>query len=69
MQEGSGSQNILANPGLVKTRLMFPNLSMLDLSNNQLKEIPSNIHELSNLSVFNISGNTGTVFVHFIAFL
>lgn len=32
---------------------------MLDLSNNQLKEIPVNIHELINLSVLNISGNKG----------
>ncbi|KAK3921714.1 Leucine-rich repeat serine/threonine-protein kinase 1 [Frankliniella fusca] len=40
-----------------KARLMMPNLSMLDLSNNQLKGIPINIHELSNLSVLNISGN------------
>jgi Leucine-rich repeat (LRR) protein len=32
---------------------------MLDLSNNQLKEIPSNINELINLSVLNISGNKG----------
>ncbi|XP_063218267.1 leucine-rich repeat serine/threonine-protein kinase 1 isoform X2 [Bacillus rossius redtenbacheri] len=40
-----------------KTRLMFPNLSMLDISNNELREIPLNIHELSNLSVLNISGN------------
>lgn len=38
---------------------MFPNLSMLDVSNNSLKEIPVNIHELSNLSVLNISGNLG----------
>lgn len=42
-----------------KTRLMFPNLSMLDISNNYLKEIPLNIYELSNLSVLNISGNLG----------
>ncbi|KAE8744037.1 hypothetical protein FOCC_FOCC009321 [Frankliniella occidentalis] len=41
-----------------KARLMMPNLSMLDLSNNQLKGIPHNIYELSNLSVLNISGNT-----------
>ncbi|XP_044740580.1 leucine-rich repeat serine/threonine-protein kinase 1 isoform X2 [Chrysoperla carnea] len=40
-----------------KSRLMFPNLSMLDVSNNNLKEIPHNIHELTNLSVLNISGN------------
>ena len=30
---------------------------MLDLSNNCLKEIPKNIYELPNLSIFNISGN------------
>ena len=30
---------------------------MLDLSNNLLKEISHNIHELTNLSVLNISGN------------
>ncbi|XP_017772148.1 PREDICTED: leucine-rich repeat serine/threonine-protein kinase 1 isoform X5 [Nicrophorus vespilloides] len=42
---------------LSKQRLMFPNLSMLDISNNYLKEIPHNIFELSNLSVLNISGN------------
>ncbi|KAK9885098.1 hypothetical protein WA026_009320 [Henosepilachna vigintioctopunctata] len=40
-----------------KTRLMFPNLSMLDISNNSLKDIPLNIYELTNLSVLNISGN------------
>lgn len=38
---------------------MFPNLSMLDVSNNNLKEIPGNIYDLSNLSVLNISGNLG----------
>lgn len=35
---------------------------MLDLSNNQLKEIPVNINELINLSVLNISGNKGKRF-------
>lgn len=40
-----------------KSKLMFPNLSMLDLSNNLLKEIPPIIHELSSLSVLNVSGN------------
>jgi Leucine-rich repeat (LRR) protein len=34
---------------------------MLDISNNQLREIPHNIHELNNLSVLNISGNLGVV--------
>lgn len=43
--------------GVAKSRLIFPNLSMLDISNNCLKEIPHSIHELNNLSVFNISGN------------
>ncbi|XP_054259390.1 leucine-rich repeat serine/threonine-protein kinase 1-like [Macrosteles quadrilineatus] len=41
----------------VKVKLMFPALSMLDISNNNLKEIPVSIHELSNLSVLNVSGN------------
>lgn len=36
---------------------------MLDLSNNQLKEIPTNINELVNLSVLNISGNRGKFFI------
>lgn len=40
-----------------KQRLMFPNLSMLDISNNCLKEIPHALYELANLSVLNISGN------------
>lgn len=34
---------------------------MLDVSNNQLREIPQNIHEFSNLSVLNISGNSDIV--------
>lgn len=41
-----------------KLYLLFPNVSMLDISNNQLKEIPHNIYELSNLSVLNINGNS-----------
>ncbi|XP_065214793.1 leucine-rich repeat serine/threonine-protein kinase 1 isoform X2 [Planococcus citri] len=56
--EGINASSALTNnPTSVKTRLMFPNVSMLDLSNNHLREIPSNIHELGNLSVLNISGN------------
>ncbi|ETN67521.1 Leucine-rich repeat kinase [Anopheles darlingi] len=43
--------------GMAKSRLIFPNLSMLDISNNCLKEIPPTIHELANLSVLNLSGN------------
>ncbi|KAJ8679026.1 hypothetical protein QAD02_014813 [Eretmocerus hayati] len=41
-----------------KMYLLFPSVSMLDVSNNQLKEIPSNIYELNNLSVLNVSGNS-----------
>ncbi|XP_037942769.1 leucine-rich repeat serine/threonine-protein kinase 1 isoform X2 [Teleopsis dalmanni] len=43
--------------GITKSKLIFPNLSMLDISNNCLKEIPSSLHELNSLSVLNISGN------------
>ncbi|XP_068220598.1 leucine-rich repeat serine/threonine-protein kinase 1 isoform X12 [Palaemon carinicauda] len=38
--------------------LLFPNLSMLDVSNNLLRDLPTTLHELTNLSVLNISGNT-----------
>ncbi|KAL0267443.1 UNVERIFIED_CONTAM: hypothetical protein PYX00_009712 [Menopon gallinae] len=41
-----------------RSRLLFPNLSMLDISNNKLKDIPQSIHDLTNLSVLNISGNS-----------
>ncbi|KAL7304930.1 hypothetical protein TKK_0002728 [Trichogramma kaykai] len=44
-----------------KMYLLFPNVSMLDVSNNQLKEIPANIYELNNLSVLNVSGNPDIV--------
>lgn len=40
-----------------KQCLIFPNVSMLDVSYNQLRDIPLNIHELNNLSVLNVSGN------------
>lgn len=43
--------------GITKSKIIFPNLSMLDISNNCLKEIPPSLHELSSLSVLNISGN------------
>ncbi|XP_036345648.1 leucine-rich repeat serine/threonine-protein kinase 1 [Rhagoletis pomonella] len=43
--------------GVTKSKIIFPNLSMLDISNNCLKEIPTSLHELSGLSVLNISGN------------
>ncbi|XP_042874450.1 leucine-rich repeat serine/threonine-protein kinase 1-like isoform X4 [Penaeus japonicus] len=41
-----------------KSWLLFPNLSMLDVSNNLLRELPTTLHELTNLSVLNISGNS-----------
>uniref|UniRef100_A0A2H1VY93 SFRICE_009338 n=1 Tax=Spodoptera frugiperda TaxID=7108 RepID=A0A2H1VY93_SPOFR len=41
----------------LKGRLLFPLLSMLDVSCNLLRGIPPAIHELTNLSVLNISGN------------
>ncbi|KAJ4452048.1 hypothetical protein ANN_03564 [Periplaneta americana] len=57
-EEEESEWDVLSSPtGQSKSRLMFPNLSMLDISNNQLREIPHNIHELNNLSVLNISGN------------
>ena len=39
------------------TRLFFPNLSMLDMANNQLTQVPKTIFYLSQLSVLNLSGN------------
>uniref|UniRef100_T1HIN4 non-specific serine/threonine protein kinase n=1 Tax=Rhodnius prolixus TaxID=13249 RepID=T1HIN4_RHOPR len=56
--EHDSDWDILGVASTSKTKLMFPNLSMLDLSNNLLKEIPSVIHELNSLSVLNVSGNT-----------
>ncbi|XP_059217831.1 leucine-rich repeat serine/threonine-protein kinase 1 isoform X2 [Stomoxys calcitrans] len=47
--------------GLTKSKLIFPNLSMLDISNNCLKEIPTSLHELTSLSVLNISGNVNVM--------
>ena len=39
-------------------RILFPNLSMLDLGNNNIREIPVTISELTNLSVLHLSGNS-----------
>ncbi|CAG9138602.1 unnamed protein product [Plutella xylostella] len=41
----------------LKGRLLFPLLSMLDVSSNMLRSIPPSIHALTNLAVLNISGN------------
>ncbi|KAF2362731.1 Ankyrin repeat [Trinorchestia longiramus] len=43
--------------GVPKGRLVFPSLSMLDVSNNCLSELPLTLHHLTNLAVLNISGN------------
>ena len=39
-------------------RILFPVLSMLDLSNNMITSIPNTISELANLSVLNLAGNS-----------
>lgn len=38
-------------------KILFPNLSMLDLGNNSIREIPLTLSELTNLSVLHLSGN------------
>ncbi|XP_059045025.1 leucine-rich repeat serine/threonine-protein kinase 1 [Achroia grisella] len=45
------------NGSSLKGRLLFPLLSMLDVSCNLLRAVPPAIHELTNLSVLNLSGN------------
>lgn len=40
-----------------RQKILFPNLSMLDLANNNIKDIPVVISELSNLSVLHLTGN------------
>ena len=35
-----------------KVRIMFPAISMMDLSENRIQEVPQNIHELVPLSFF-----------------
>ena len=63
----SGNSNVIHSNSLpgdmkaVKLRIMFPMLSMLDVSNNKITEIPSEVNELSNLSVLNVSGNSKIV--------
>ena len=62
LDEGSDDDTDMHSPSLHKSKLIFPNLSSLDISNNKIREIPNAIHELSNLSVFNVSGNSGNEF-------
>lgn len=57
-----GPEDDTENHTTHKSKLLFPNLGALDLSNNKIREIPSAINEMSNLSVLNISGNSGSYF-------
>ncbi len=36
----------------LKVRIMFPALSMMDLSDNRIQEVPQNIHELVSLNCY-----------------
>ena len=49
---------IICNQFISTNRILFPVLSMLDLSNNMIETLPSAVSELNHLSVLNISGNT-----------
>ncbi len=40
-----------------RARILFPALSMLDVSGNNIVSIPATISDLSNLSVLNVSNN------------
>ncbi len=52
------SDNLLDSLVITKDkRVLFPVLSMLDVSSNCIGTIPSGISELANLSVLNVSGN------------
>lgn len=62
LEEGSEYHDSESHGPGHKSKLLFPNLSALDISNNKIREVPSAIHELSNLSVFNVSGNSGIPF-------
>ena len=42
-----------------RPRLMFPALSKLDLSNNNIRVVPASLSELSNLSTLLLAGNEG----------
>ncbi|GFS86526.1 hypothetical protein NPIL_84741 [Nephila pilipes] len=48
-----------SSQGEIKNRILFPNLSMLDVSNNKISDVPAIISEFTNLSVLNLSGNSG----------
>ncbi|OQR71714.1 leucine-rich repeat serine/threonine-protein kinase 1-like [Tropilaelaps mercedesae] len=56
------TQVVISSTAKDDEKLLFPNLSMLDMANNSLTSIPPLIAELqSTLSVLNLSGNTGIV--------
>ena len=56
-----GAPQTSSSSSAQKARLLFNNLSMLDVSNNSIKVVPVSISEISNLSVLNISGNEGII--------
>ncbi len=58
--ESSGSdkeQQQSASSDEARLRILFPALSMLDVSENNIVAIPTSISDLSNLSVLNVSQN------------
>ncbi|KAK6730869.1 hypothetical protein RB195_007374 [Necator americanus] len=46
-------------PICVKNKILFPSLSVLDVSSNALKTVTSEISRLAGLSVLNLAGNKG----------
>ena len=55
ISEDAPDQETAANNA--KSRLMFPNISKLDLGKNSIRVVPPFISELSNLSTFHIANN------------
>ena len=57
-QSSSGtSSDPDSNSANIKARLLFPNLSVLDVSNNIITVIPAEICEMSSLSEFKMKEN------------
>ncbi|XP_052745709.1 leucine-rich repeat serine/threonine-protein kinase 1 isoform X2 [Bicyclus anynana] len=55
--DGDENDDEWSSRGSLKARLLFPLLSMLDVSSNLLRAVPPALHLLANLSVLNLSGN------------
>ncbi|XP_055353693.1 leucine-rich repeat serine/threonine-protein kinase 1-like isoform X2 [Paramacrobiotus metropolitanus] len=56
-RSSSGSGGLLDNFSSSGTSLLYPNLSVLDLSDNKLFELPEALSNMTNLSVLNFEGN------------